>query len=73
MALRDERAELGEYVKEREKLREEQRSAIAIDYFIGLSTTAKRPSVVCAQGDHGACLLIECTCDCHRQTSEEVG
>jgi len=59
-------------VAEREKLREEQRSAIASDHFAGLPTmeTPGR-SLVCAQGDHADCLLSGCTCNCHSSTTGE--
>lgn len=57
--------------KELEKLREEQRSAVASHQFSKLPTRAKPDSSVsCAQGDHQDCLLKDCTCDCHKEGSQ---
>lgn len=67
-------AEAAERLEELEaandKLREEQRSALAHDEFRDLPThIAPSPSVVCVEGDHETCLLPSCTCECH--TEEE--
>jgi uncharacterized protein (DUF433 family) len=57
-----------EVVREREKLREEQRAAIASVHFAGLPVATKSDSsVVCAEGEHDHCQLLSCSCDCHRE------
>lgn len=61
-------------VNEREKLREEQLSAIASEHFSALPVAPKpSPSIVCAEGDHHLCLLTGCTCECHKESHRGEG